>query len=284
MFAVVMATGIVSVAADDHGVRLLGVVLAVVAAACLAVMVVLAVAGKGWDYRDPDVIIALFTFVAACAVLATRFRYVSPVVWTLGVAAVVGWLVLAPLAARDMWSRGWLALRDRAHGGWELASVATSGVAIVFADLKVFIASWPVWVLAIAVYALMTSLILWRAAVGATFAPDDWILMGGLAIATLAGARLDTAAAVVTWVLATLWIPVLLYLTLRVRPKLVQFGWWAMVFPLGMYSSATYATAVVMHWPALKAISLAFLWIALGAWVVVAFGSALSLITNRSRT
>jgi tellurite resistance protein TehA-like permease len=249
---------------------LISAALAAVAAVALAALVVLAV--RRWDTRDPDVVLGLFSFVAACAVLASRFRNHPLVLWTLGVVAVVAWLVLAALTPRDMGSSGWRALRDRAHGGWELASVATSGVAIVAADLKVFVVSWIMWVLAIAIYALMTTLILSRASTGTAFQPDGWILMGGLAIATLAAARLHTATSVATWVLATAWIPALLYVTVRGRPPLVQFGWWAVVFPLGMYSSATYAVAVDTGWNALTMVSVAFFWIALTAWIVVAFG------------
>jgi tellurite resistance protein TehA-like permease len=277
-----MATGIVSVAAADHHRWLVSNVLAVVAAAILVLLTILGV--RHWETADPDVVLGLFTFVAACAVLATRFRDVTPLVWALGTAAAVAWLVLAGLAARDIWSSGWHALRDRAHGGWELASVATSGVAIVLADLKMYAGSWAVWIVAVVIYVLITSLILWRASTGATFEPDDWILMGALAIATLAAARLHAAIAVVTWVLATAWIPVLLFLTVRRRPRLVQFGWWEMVFPLGMYSSATYATALAAEWDALTRISLAFFWIALTTWLAVALGGVVWLTASRLRT
>lgn len=88
--------------------------------------------------------------------------------------------------------------------------------------------------------------------------------MGALAIGTLAGEQLlaslralgttpwllDVAqlATVALWVLASLWSPVLLYVEVwhveRSRGSLHFAGvWWSGVFPLGMYSSATYATA-----------------------------------------
>jgi hypothetical protein len=85
----------------------------------------------------------------------------------------------------------------------------------------------PIWLAAIAIYTLMTWLILWRAVAERQdrdgFEPDTWILMGGLAIATLAGDHLYQqvsgwpAAAVrmvtvITWVAATLWIPPLILL------------------------------------------------------------------------
>ena len=47
-----------------------------------------------------------------------------------------------------------------------------------------------------------------------------------------------------------------------------------MVFPLGMYSSATFATAVETGWRFLMGVSLVFFWIALAAWLAVRTGDA----------
>jgi hypothetical protein len=76
--------------------------------------------------------------------------------------------------------------------------VGTSGLAIVAAKVAHYTSErWllavavPVWVAALCIYGLMTWLILWRTIAErqnfAGFDPDSWILMGGLAIATLAG-------------------------------------------------------------------------------------------------
>src|ERR1700726_3669445 len=81
------------------------------------------------------------------------------------------------------------------------------------------------WLAALGFYGVATWLILWRGAEGPGddfWHPDIWILMGGLAIGTLAGDQLHRAglaivthdwllaairsATVVTWVAATLWI------------------------------------------------------------------------------
>jgi tellurite resistance protein TehA-like permease len=280
VFAAVMATGIVSIAAADHGYRTVSDVLVVLAVVALPVLIVMvARAWRGFDFRDPDVALGLCTYVAACAVVGARLAEYRVVPWVLAGMALQGWLSLAPLVARRMWrDRG--GLRDRAHGGWELASVATSGLAIVSADLDIVFLAVMFWALAICIYLLMTSLILWRAARDPSapelVRPDVWILMGGVAIMTLAGDHIHQAgvewirpATVVTWVVATLWIPPLIYLALRRRIGLA----WAAVFPLGMYSSATYASAVETGWPALRAISLGFFWIALGTWLIVAIQS-----------
>jgi tellurite resistance protein TehA-like permease len=301
-FAAVMATGIVSVSALDHHYRWISTPLALVAALTLLVMVAFfclsTVAHQGFPFAmgDPDVVVRLFTFVAACAVLGARFEAFAPAIWSLAAIAWLAWLVLAPLMIRAMWPHRWVGLRDRAHGAWELASVATSGLAIVTGHLAVltrdrtlFAVGLAALGLGIVIYVVITWLIVWRAVSGPTddvWRPDSWILMGGLAIATLAGDRLHRAGLaivvpdgvlgavravnVVTWVLATLWIPPLIYTTIRHLQRRFTGAWWAMVFPLGMYSSATFAMAVETGWRPFQTTSLVFFWIALLAWALVA--------------
>jgi hypothetical protein len=188
---------------------------------------------------DPDWALRLFTFVAACGVLAARFEPHRLPVWVLGGAAVLTWLVLSPIAVRSMATRGVGRLRDGARGAWLLASVATSGVAICLADASreagqrlLWAMALVVWVLAVLGYTVIT----WLIALGMSAdrsmtdraEPDSWILMGGLAIATLAGNHIYRAlgassplregvkiATVTIWVLASIWIPALVYLSLR---------------------------------------------------------------------
>lgn len=283
-FAAVMATGIVSIAAADHGYGVISDALIMLAAVALPVLIVAAAIAwkrESWALTDLDVALRLCTYIAACAVVAARLAEHRIVLWVLAGMALQGWLSLAPVVARRMWrDRG--GLRDRAHGGWELASVATSGLAIVMADLKIVFLAVLFWAVAIAVYLVMTGLIVWRAIRDSSASelvhPDIWILMGGAAIATLAGDHIHKAGlesvwpvTVVTWVVATAWIPLLVYFCIRHRVGL----WWAAVFPLGMYSSATYATAVETGWRWLTVVSLVFFWIAFSAWVIVAIQSPL---------
>ncbi|GAY18143.1 tellurite resistance/C4-dicarboxylate transporter family protein [Mycobacterium sp. shizuoka-1] len=304
VFAAVMATGIVSIAAADHGYRWISLGLAVIAACALPVLVV--VCAFGWhrsplDVRDPDVLLRMFTYVAACAVVGARLAEHRIVVWVLAGLALQFWLTLAPLVVRRMWRIGWTGLRDRAHGGWELASVATSGLAILAADVSWLFGAMLFWALAILIYAVMTALILWRAVHERLdpggFEPDGWILMGALAIATLAGDHIHRvwaagaveAITLVTWVLATLWIPVLVYVGIRrvnAGPGALRFRgvWWAMVFPLGMYSAATFAMSRETGAAALVTVSLVFFWVAFAAWVIVAVGAAASARSHHGVT
>lgn len=155
----------------------------------------------------------------------------------------------------------------------------------------------PLWVAGLCSYGLMTWLVLWRAVSEREqldgLAPDSWILMGGLAIATLAGDSIYRLAptwlgspvrtvTAVTWLAATWWIPPLVYFGLQRISRLpgtLQFAgvWWAMVFPLGMYSAATAATAAELRRSALDTVSLVFFWVALTAWLIVAVAGLLRL-------
>ena len=282
VFAVVMATGIVSIAAADHGFRAISDALIVLAAGAMPVLIVMvARAWREFDLQAPDVTLPLFTYVAACAVLAARLVDHRVVLWVLAGLALQGWLSLAPLAARSMWRHRWTGLRDRARGGWELASVATSGIAIVSADLDIVFWAVVFWVLGMCIYLVMTGLVWLRvrhdSSTPELVQPDMWILMGGAAIATLAGDHLHQAllpgpfaddvraVTIATWIVATLWIPPLVFVAVR---RSVGLGWPA-VFPLGMYSSATFAMAVETGWHWLTYISVAFFWIAFAAWLTV---------------
>ncbi|MGH3207452.1 MAG: tellurite resistance/C4-dicarboxylate transporter family protein [Trebonia sp.] len=323
VFAVVMATGIVSIAAGDHryfGIGIALAVLAVLAFVVLGLGFLLRVARQPAralaPTRDPDVALRMFTFVAACTVLGVRLRAYPVVEWLLAALALAGWLVLMPLAVFDVGSRPRADLRAHAHGAWLLPSVATAGLAATAANLSAGLATpWllvtgaAVWILGVLLYLAVTALIAWRA-LAAPFVPrevtpDSWILMGALAITALAGDRVLAAERVLgwptslqevsvvltygAWVLAGLWIPVLLYAevwrTDQVPGSLRYQGvWWSAVFPLGMYSTASYATATELHMHSLITISLVIFWIAFTVWILVALGLLHSAVARRTST
>ncbi|OBK74499.1 C4-dicarboxylate ABC transporter [Mycobacterium sp. 1274761.0] len=280
-FAAVMATGIVSIAAADHGFGRLSFALAVIGVVGLAVLVVLCAGTwrrESWSLRDVDTAVGLLTYVAACCVLAARFSEYRWIVLVLGGLALQGWVSLLPFVVRGLWRLRWVGLRNHARGAWQLVSVSTSGLVIVFvAGGNVF---WPfvLWPLALCCYVAVAALVGWRAAADPSarrnVPADHWILMGGTAIAALAGEHLHAAlypgpiadavraVTIVTWVAATVQIV-----------PLVIVGWraviaWPAVFPLGMYGAATHAIAQETGWRVLPQVSLAFTWIALALWTV----------------
>jgi tellurite resistance protein TehA-like permease len=58
---------------------------------------------------------------------------------------------------------------------------------------------------------------------------------------------------------------------------MLQFAgvWWAFVFPLGMYSAASFAMAIELGERWLFTVSLVFFWDALAAWLIVVFAGLL---------
>lgn len=246
LFAAVMATGIVSVAAgaQDHA-RIdggLAIIAAVVFMALLALVATQAArllthrSSVGQNLDDPDVTLRLLTFVAGCSVLGVRVVAHPAPLWALAGAAAASWVILVPFVVRGLWSRRHTELRSHAHGAWLLGCVSTAGLAITAADLSLH-SRWPgwvwlsatAWIMATAIYLAFSWLIIGRALasplVPDELTPDSWILMGALAICALAGDHLMTtiprahrahwpavAVAVVImvlWVLASAWIPVL---------------------------------------------------------------------------
>lgn len=311
VFAVVMATGILSVAAADHGYRDLDAGLSLVAAAAFVVL------GLGFviraathlsrvvrPTRDPDVALRMFTFVAACTVLAGHPGRAPVAAWLLSGLAVAGWVVLVPLAVADLTSCRLAYLRDQAHGAWLLPSVATSGMAGTLAQLAASARSPLLLVgaavgvlLAIVTYLAVASLIIWRSLsqplTPDRIPPDSWILMGALAIAALACSRILTAVQVLgapaalgqaarilmfaLWAAASVWVPALLYGQIWRSDHMLgtlhyERAWWSAVFPLGMYATASWATGAGPGMARLATISLVFFWVAFTAWVLVAMG------------
>jgi tellurite resistance protein TehA-like permease len=313
-FAVVMATGILAVAAAVHGYRPPALVLFGLAVTAFVVLLGwVAVGGRGGarrltqEARALDVVLRAFTFVAAAAVLAAAvqqlFRGPGWAVELLATTGFAAWLILLPLAVRDLRAQRPRELREQVHGAWLLVSVGTAGLATAAADLAVRLharallaAAAVLWVLAILLYLLIVALVIWRLTSGPLtpdeVTPDSWVLMGALAISALTGNHVQEALAalgatagaaaahaftVAVQIAATAWIVPLLGAQVWTAGKLPGFltyqgSWWAAVFPLGMFSAASAATA--HSWPLapLTPVSLVMFWAALAVWVAVAAG------------
>lgn len=129
--------------------------------------------------------------------------------------------------------------------------------------------------------------------------PDYWIDMGAMAIATLAGALLLSARdqwsllrdltpfltgfALLSWTMATWWIPLLLILEVwRLARGRVLWGYsldyWSFVFPLGMYSVATAMLINAIHVFFLNLIATLFACMAIVTWAVTFFGMIRNMV------
>jgi tellurite resistance protein TehA-like permease len=212
-FALVMATGIVSIAMDNHGRTNLS--LALLALACLAGAVLVGL--TAWrivsfprdmlaDLRDPARAFGMFTFVAAIDVLGTRFATAGHHGTGL-VLLVVGWVAwvllgyLVPWTALLGHSRRPI-LRD-ANGTWFIWTVASQSVAVLAAALEptvhdgrrelalLAVVSWSVGMLLYAATGLLVAArMLLYPLRPEDLTPPYWVAMGATAITVVAGARI----------------------------------------------------------------------------------------------
>ncbi len=286
-FAVVMATGIVGVGARLEGVAELADVL--LAAACGAWLVLAAALGRN-TVRDRSARPRLqsFAVVAATAVVGADFSLVD---WQ--AAALALWSLALAL---------WLALLVRRprpsglSGGSLLLVVATESLAVLGALLALRheapLAAVAVggWALGLALYPVVAGAVVATVAREHRFSPDLWIVMGAVAIATLAGSQLLLALRALhelaglrgvlsgvdlaTWALASASVPPLVATELLVRRWRFDAARWSFVFPLGMYGVASHVLGRAEKLPSLQEIGTVFFAIALAAWALTATGLA----------
>lgn len=217
-FTVVMATGIVAVAARDNHHPTVANVLAVLAGGGLVVLVgwaavALAVTGRALasGASPMDRTCGLFGFVAAADVVAaqvdppTSGLVAASLVAALGAAALAAWVVLLTLLIGAMRTTGLAALLTGARGSWLLVAVAPQSLAMTAARLTgmgaatgaLVVASLVLWATGVLTYLMIAALVvgrLVRARLTATLlTPDTWVLMGAVAIAVVAGGTLVDA-------------------------------------------------------------------------------------------
>lgn len=244
-FAVVMATGIVSIALRLASFRLVSALLLTVAAlafaglaAASAIRLAVFPGAAGDDLRDPAVAFTGFAFVAAADVTGAGFGLDGKPVATLalGGLALAGWLALAWLVPSRLASRtvpiGWSQLDGSAYlvtvGLQSLAIAAAVYAATVPDSVPVLRAdAWraaaALWGAGLAAYLVTSALIAARLRRAGLPAADPtapyWMAMGAASVSALAGAQLlavpgaagnsrgvITGLAVAGWVLATVLI------------------------------------------------------------------------------
>ena len=129
--------------------------------------------------------------------------------------------------------------------------------------------------------------------------PPYWINMGAVAISTLAGTMLVANAShspmladllpfikgftLLFWATATWWIPMLVILGLwrhvyQKFPLRYDPQYWGVVFPLGMYTVATFRLVQHLNLPFLSPVPNVFVFVAVGAWGLVFIGLAWKLL------
>jgi tellurite resistance protein TehA-like permease len=332
-FALVMATGIVSLAMHRHGIETISKALLWLNVFAYVVLWIVTVARFAihrklflFDLTHHSRAATFLTTVAATCVLGAQFAVLTPwmsvakALWYFG---VVLWVILSytfftVITVREPKPP----LEAGINGAWLLAIVATESISVLGTLVAPFFGkSDPVLFVALAaylvgamLYVFFATLILYRwmffSMKPEKLTPDYWIDMGALAITTLAGAHLIRASpqwsllhnldpfltgfTLFFWATGTWWIPLLLIVELwrhifgRV-PLIYGPDYWSFVFPLGMYSAATFLLIRVTGLMFLKPLAILFVYIAMIAWLLTFIGmihglarSALKKFAGRS--
>jgi tellurite resistance protein TehA-like permease len=251
-FALVMATGIVSIAAHLHGFGLVAKLLLglnVVQYAVLSLFLLVrltrfwpdCLADLGDHLRGPG----FFTVVAGTGVLCSQFYVVAdlPAIGrALGLLAMILWpLFLYSVFALLIIKTDPPPIEKGINGGWLVSIVATQSVSLVTvfmaksggdSSAPLLLFGLGTWCFGIMLYVWVISLIFYRymffAMRPGDLSPPYWINMGAVAISTLAGCNLIGASAssplliellpflkgltFLLWSTATWWIPMLVIL------------------------------------------------------------------------
>ena len=261
-----------------------------------------------------------FTLVAGTCMLATQTALVAG---AHGIAAVLWWLGLilwflimyaffTAVTVREHKPT----LAGGINGAWLIAAVATQSI-VVSRGAVDGLSAPALWIQLLCVAMFMIGSMLYLAIIplifyrltfvrlaSRDFSPPYWINMGAVAITTLAGSTLimrvghwpvlgQVAAflpgfTLFFWAAATWWIPLLIALMLWryvVRKELPRYepALWGMVFPLGMYTTATFQLARATGFSFLAVIPRVFIFVALAAWLIVFIGLLRHLSSSFSR-
>jgi len=262
------------------------------------------------DASDHKRSVGLFTTVAATSILGSQFAVVGQnlsvgrwLLWpAVGLWAACMYSVFTLLTVRERKPT----LAEGINGGWLTAVVATQSICVLgclvapsfgaHQDLLLF-TLLTFWLCGGMLYIWTISLIFYRY-MFFRFQPSDlmppyWINMGAMAISSLAGAMLirnAPASALLRellpflkgfslwyWATATWWIPMLVILAVwrhgvKRFPLTYDPLYWGAVFPLGMYTVATFRIAAVAGLPALVELPRYSVYVALAAWAATFAG------------
>jgi tellurite resistance protein TehA-like permease len=326
LLAIVMATGIVSIATNGESWRPLALALFWLNVGLYFLL--------GWlvalrCVRFPERVLAdyashakapgYFTLVAGSCTLGKQCILVAGwppgaiALWLLAFAlwCLFTYTLLPVLMSVEHKPR----IEQTISGTWLLIVVGTQSVSILAALAAPSLASslhapalflaLGFWLVGSMLYIWLISLIFYRLMFlplsPAELTPPFWVNMGAMAISTLGGLWLIHSAGrlpllaellpflkgmtLLFWSTAAWWIPLLLALGVwrhvrRRVPLTYDHGYWAAVFPLGMFAVATQRLSNELQLPFLRPVGTAFAVLSLAAWGVTFVGFLLAVFRS----
>lgn len=269
------------------------------------------------DLVDPRLVFTFFTLVAGTNVLgsALLLREHSEIATGLWLFAFAAWILLGYFSFGVLTFVNSEEGAEVVHGGWLIAIVSTESLVILgvllaprFGSLEdlTLVTVYALWGIGIVFYGifitLFTARIFFLRIEPRDMSPLFWVVMGAAAIATNAGSTLIAnpphlefltamrpfidGTTLILWAWGTWWIPLLVILgvwrhVVRRYPLRYDPAYWNLVFPLGMYTVATYRLSLAADYTALQSISRVMIWVAFGAWLATMLGLVGSLAARR---
>ncbi|MFC6101449.1 tellurite resistance/C4-dicarboxylate transporter family protein [Olivibacter domesticus] len=321
-FAIVMATGIISIASLLDGFVTIAYILFFVNLAFLSGLLLLFIYRiiYYWrqvleDFRSYQRGPGFFTFVAALCIVGNQailFYDSLALAKILLLVAGIAWLIIGyGFFFNITVTEDKKPLKDGINGTWLVIIVAIQALSTLITFVAedfgknayiYFFLALCMFLLGCIFYLYIMSLIIYRISFFSLNATElgapYWINMGATAISTLAGSMLILNCkkfpflveilpflkgfTLFFWAAGTWWIPLLIILGIwrhviekvAVPTSIKGYDptYWAMVFPLGMYTVCTFRLSDAIQIPFLKIIPEYFIFIAIFAWLAVMTG------------
>lgn len=324
-FALVMATGIVSIASFNLNFIYIAKSLFyfnIAAYLFMNLLYILRITLYPKNFMDDIKDLAkspgYLTFVAGTCVLGTQFIIIAS---NLAIAAILfyigsfAWLILIYTVFTVFTvKKNKPPINKAISGVWLLIIVSTQSVSILasqltghipFANDLVSFFALAMFLCGCMFYIIIITLIVYRMSFfemrAEEFAPAYWINMGAVAISTLAGSSIILnieqwsfigeilpflkGFTLFFWAIGTWWIPLIVILGIwrhvfKQLPLKYHPQYWGMIFPMGMYTACTIKLSQALDLPFLMMIPTYFIYIALVAWTVAAFGMFYSVVKD----